>query len=131
MLNVVALVGNLATEPELRYTPNGVAVCNFRLAVQRSFKNREGEREADFFTVVAWRNTAEFCGNYLEKGRAVSVWGRLQARSWETEDGQRRSVVEVVADGVNFVGPKPDSAGQPRDELPEDSFENDGEDVPF
>ncbi len=129
MLNVVALVGNVASDPELRYTPNGVAVCNFRIAVQRSFTNREGEREADFFPVVAWRKTAEFCGNYLEKGRMISVDGRLQVRTWDDQDGNRRYITEVVASNVNFAGSKRESS---RDDAGSaDKLDYEGEDVPF
>ncbi len=117
MLNVVALVGNLATEPELRYTTGGVAVCSFRLAVQRAFKSSEGQREADFFPVVTWRDTAEFCGKYLEKGRPVSVSGRLQVRSYE-QDGQRRYITEVVAERVGFAGGR----GQQADSQEEPPF---------
>ncbi len=117
MLNVVALVGNLATEPELRYTTGGVAVCSFRLAVQRAFKSSEGTREADFFPVVTWRDTAEFCGKYLEKGRSVSVSGRLQVRSYE-QDGQRRYITEVVAERVGFAGGRRDAGTGDQEEPP-------------
>ena len=127
MLNVVALVGRVATEPEIRYTPSGVAVCNFRLAVDRF--SGDGERTADFFTIVTWRRTAETCGNYLEKGRLVGLQGRLQHRTWENQEGQRRSVVEVVAHSVSFLGSRRDQAQQ--DEDSDDSLDYEGEDVPF
>lgn len=105
MVNSVVLVGRLATDPEMRYTPNGVAVTSFRLAVNRLARRDQPaeERQADFFDIVTWRQTAEFCGNYLSKGALVSVEGRLQARSWETQDGQRRRNVEVVAFRVNAL----------------------------
>ena len=103
MVNSVILVGRLVADPELKYTPNGVAVCSFRIAVDRRFKNENGERVADFFTVVAWRQTAEFVANYMAKGRLIAVEGRLQSRSWTDQNGQRRSVVEVSADNVSAL----------------------------
>ncbi len=99
-MNVVVLVGRLVADPELKYTPNGVAVCQLRIAVDRRFKNESGERESDFFDVVAWRQSAEFAANYLTKGRLIAVHGRLQSRSWVQQDGQKRSKVEVVADNI-------------------------------
>lgn len=105
-LNKVFLMGNLTRDPELRYTPSGAAVANLGLAVNRRFKNASGEwqDEASFFTVVVWGRQAENCAQYLTKGRPVLVEGRLQQRSWETQDGQKRSVVEVVAENVQFLG---------------------------
>jgi len=100
MLNRVILIGRLATEPELKYTPSGVAVTSFRLAVNRRFKNAQGEREADFIDIVAWRQTAEFAANYLGKGRLVAVEGSLQIRSYQAQDGTKRRVAEVVADNL-------------------------------
>ena len=100
MLNRICLVGRLTADPELRYTGSGVPVANFRLAVDRDFKNQQGERETDFINIVAWRQRAEFAGNYLHKGRLVSVDGRLQIRNWEAQDGQKRQTAEVVADIV-------------------------------
>ncbi|MDY6795553.1 MAG: single-stranded DNA-binding protein [Actinomycetota bacterium] len=103
-LNSVVLVGNLTRDPELRYTPSGIPVCTLRLAVNRNFTNQQGEIETDFFNVVVWRTQAERCAEYLSKGRQVATQGRLQSRSWETAEGQRRSTVEVVADRVVFLG---------------------------
>ncbi|MBX5465781.1 MAG: single-stranded DNA-binding protein [Clostridia bacterium] len=103
MLNVVVLVGRLVRDPELRYTPSGVAVCNFSLAVDRPFTNQQGERETDFIDIVTWRHLAETVANHLSKGRLVAVHGRLQIRSYETQDGQKRRVAEVVADTVRFL----------------------------
>jgi len=103
MLNRVVLIGRLASDPELRYTPSGVAVANFRLAVSRRVANAQGENEADFFSVVAWRQAAEFAANYLTKGRLVAIDGRLQSRSWVAQDGTRRNVVEIVADIVRAL----------------------------
>jgi single-strand DNA-binding protein len=102
--NRVILAGNLAQDPELRYLPNGTPMCKLRLAVNRDFANQQGERETDFFTVVAWRRQAEKSAEYLSKGRAVLVEGRLQNRSWEGPDGQRRYATDIVADRVVFMG---------------------------
>jgi len=120
MVNKVFLVGRLCTDPELKYTPSGVAVANFRVAVDRPFANAQGERETDFIDVVAWRQSAEFVNTYLAKGRLVMVEGRLQVRQWQTQDGQRRRSTEVVADHVRALdrpreqGDRPEGAGAPR-----------------
>ena len=106
MLNRVVLIGRLTKDPELRYTPNGVAVCNFTLAVDRSFKNAQGEREADFIPCVVYRKQAESCAEYLAKGKIAAVDGRLQIRSYTGNDGQRRWVTEVIAEDVHFLSPK-------------------------
>jgi single-strand DNA-binding protein len=103
MVNKVILVGRLCTDPELKYTPSGVAVANFRIAVDRNFSNAQGERETDFIDVVAWRQSAEFVDQYLSKGRLIFIEGRLQVRQWQTQDGQRRRSTEVVADQVRAL----------------------------
>lgn len=103
MLNTVVLIGRLVRDPELRYTPAGVAVGSLTLAVDRPFVNQQGERETDFIDVVLWRRLAETCANHLTKGRLIAVEGRLQVRSFETQDGQRRRVTEVVARDVRFL----------------------------
>lgn len=121
-LNSVVLIGNLTRDPDLRYTPNGVPVCTLRLAVSRNFANQQGEVEADFFNVVVWRNQAEKCAEYLTKGRQVAVTGRLQSRSWETPDGQRRSTVEIVADRVVFLG-RPDRREEELYGVPAEEYE--------
>ena len=99
-MNVVALIGNLATEVELREVAGGKKVASFRLAV-----DRPGGAEADFVGVTAWERQAETCAEYLAKGRRVAVEGRLRSSSWETPDGERRSAVEVVAHRVEFLSP--------------------------
>ncbi len=103
-LNSVVLIGNLTRDPELRYTPSGLPVATLRLAVNRNFANQQGVVETDYFNVIVWRNQAEKCAEYLSKGRQVAVTGRLQSRSWEGSDGQKRSTVEIVADRVVFLG---------------------------
>ncbi|MBQ5583868.1 MAG: single-stranded DNA-binding protein [Ruminiclostridium sp.] len=103
MLNKVFLQGRLVADPELRHTSNGVAMASFRVAVDRDFKDREtGERKADFISVVAWRQTAEFVSRFLTKGRMAIVEGKLQTRDYTDRDGNRRFVTEVVADNVYF-----------------------------
>lgn len=112
MLNTVVLIGRLVRDPELRYTPSGVAVGSFTVAIDRPFTNQQGQREADFIDVVLWRRLAETCANHLGKGRLVAVEGRLQVRSFETQEGQRRRVTEVVARDVRFLDrPREDSGG--------------------
>ncbi len=103
MLNSVILIGRLVRDPELRFTPNGIAVANFTIAVDRPFANQQGERETDFINVIVWRKLAENVANHLNKGRLVAVQGRLQVRSYETQDGQKRTVYEVVAEEVRFL----------------------------
>ncbi len=105
-LNRVILVGNLTRDPELRFTPSGSPVAGFGLAVNRTYTNKQGEKveNVDFFNIVVWAKLAELCAEYLKKGRPVALEGRLSSRSWETEDGQKRSVVEVVAENVQFLG---------------------------
>lgn len=103
MLNRVVLVGRLTKDPDLRYTPNGVAVANFTIAVNRPFTNQEGSREADFINCVVWRRPAENLANYMKKGNQIGVDGRLQTRSFEGQDGKMVYVTEVVADSVQFL----------------------------
>ncbi|HHY36396.1 MAG TPA: single-stranded DNA-binding protein [Firmicutes bacterium] len=103
MLNKVILIGRLARDPELRYTPSGKPVARFALAVERPYTNQMGEREVDFINIVAWQRLAEVCANNLGKGRLVAVDGRLQVRSYEGQDGQRRWMTEVVANDVRFL----------------------------
>lgn|SRR5690606_33996372 len=103
LLNRVILIGRLTRDPELRYTPSGVAVTQFTLACDRPFTNNQGEREADFIPIVTWRQLAETCANYLRKGRLTAVEGRIQVRSYDNNEGRRVYVTEVVADNVRFL----------------------------
>lgn len=106
MLNRVTLIGRLTDTPELRYTPNGNAVTDFSLAVNRSYANSDGEREADFFQCVAWRGLAETICQYKKKGEMIAVDGRLEQQKWENEEGQKRSKVVIVAENIQFIGAK-------------------------
>jgi single-strand DNA-binding protein len=106
MMNRVVLVGRLTKDVDLRYTPSGVAVATFTLAVNRSFSNQSGEREADFINVVVWRKPAENAANFLKKGSLAGVDGRIQTRNYEGQDGKRVYVTEVVAESVQFLEPR-------------------------
>lgn len=103
MMNRTVLVGRLVKDPELRYTPSGVAVATFTLAVNRPFTNQQGEREADFINCVLWRKPAENVSNYLKKGSLAGVDGRIQTRSYDGQDGKRVYVTEVLAESVQFL----------------------------
>ncbi len=103
MLNRIQLIGRLTRDPELRYVSNGHPMAQFTLAVDRDFKNAAGDRDADFINCVAWRKLAEQVGQYCSRGRLVAVEGRLQTRSYETQDGARRRVTEVIGDRVWFL----------------------------
>jgi len=113
--NKVLLMGNLTKDPELRYTPQGAAVANLRMAVNRRYrdKNQELKEEVCFITAVVWNKQAETCNQYLHKGSGVFVEGRLQSRSWEDNTGAKRSVIEVRAERVQFMGTAPGKAQTP------------------
>ncbi len=105
-MNKVFLIGRLTRDPELRYTGSNIPVATFSLAVNRNFSNQQGEREADFINIVVWRKQAENVKNYLSQGSQVAVDGRIQTRSYDGNDGQKRYVTEVVAENVEFLGSK-------------------------
>ena len=111
------MIGNLAEDPKGRTTQSGIAQSTFKIAVQRRFANSNGVREADFFTVVAWRQTADFCNKYLLKGRKVAVDGTLQNRSYDAQDGSKRWVTEIIAESVEALG----GPQEKRDERPADA----------
>jgi single-strand DNA-binding protein len=111
MINRVVLVGRLTKDPELKYTPTGVAVANFTLAVNRPFSSQDGNREADFINCVIWRKPAENVANFLKKGSLAGVEGRINTRNYENQEGRRVYVTEVVADSVQFLEPR-NSNGQ-------------------
>lgn len=117
MVNVVVLVGRLGNDPKVNVTTGGVSLCRLRLAVSRRFRNQKGERETDWIDVVAWRDRAEYCGNYLKKGSLVAVEGRLQVRSWETPEGEPRRVVEVVAENIQNLSPVQRADSPPPDDM--------------
>ena len=136
MLNHIVIMGRLTRDPELRCTSSGTSVASFTLAVDRDFKNANGDRDTDFIDVVAWRNTAEFVHKNFSKGRMAVVSGRLQIRTWTDKDGSKRKTAEIIADNVYFGDSKPAHeiyAGQTFTK-PEQTFsdieETDG-DLPF
>lgn len=138
MINRVILVGRLTKDPEYRQTPSGVSVATFTLAVNRSFTNSQGEREADFINVVVFRKQAENVSKYLSKGSLAGVDGRIQSRNYENNEGRRVFVTEVVADNVQFLEPKNNNQSQQQGQAPENNnpFSNnnadiDTDDLPF
>jgi single-strand DNA-binding protein len=141
MMNRVVLVGRLTKDPELRFTASGVAVATFTLAVDRSFKNANGEKETDFINCVVWRKPAENVANFLKKGSLAGVDGRMQTRNYEGQDGKRVYVTEVLAESVQFLEPKgekkQDKPAQKYTADPGDPFKSNGQiditddDLPF
>lgn len=124
MLNKILIIGNLTNDPELRYTQSGIAVLNFRIASNRRFRDSAGDWKEDvcYVGVVAWQRLAENCAEFLRKGSAVFVEGEIQSRSWEKEDGSRRSVVEIHAQRVQFLDRR--EAFTPGEEMTENVDEN-------
>jgi single-strand DNA-binding protein len=125
-LNKVFLLGNLTRDPELRHTAQGTSVANFSIAVNRTYKGNDGDfkKETSYFNIIVWGKTGENCAKFLSKGRPVLVEGRLQNRSYETQDGQKRTITEIVADNVQFLG-----SASSRDNVEENA--GGGEDVGF
>ncbi len=131
--NKVILLGNLTRDPEVRYTPNGIAVASFAIAVNRKYKQGdETKEEVSYIDIVVFGKQAESCGQYISKGDSVLIDGRLQQRRWETEEGQKRNKIEVVAQSVNFMPKRSSGGGQahghaePAQEAPVDEG-----DIPF
>mgnify|MGYP002570459739 CR=1 FL=1 len=112
MLNKIFVMGRLTHDPELRRTGSGTPVCSFSIACDRDFKSQSGEKETDFFDVVAWRATGEFVSKYFTKGRMAVVEGRLQIREWQDKEGNKRRSAEIVAESVYFGDSKRDGNGQ-------------------
>lgn len=130
MYNKAILIGRLTGDPELKTTPSGVSVCSFSLAVDRRFKDKNGERQADFINIVCWRQQAEFVSKHFHKGDPMGIEGSIQTRNYEDRQGNKRTAVEVVADQVFFTGGK--TQRQPTAPEPEDFEEvEDAGDLPF
>ena len=110
MLNHITIHGRLTAEPELKQTQSGVSVCNFTVAVDRSYKNGE-EKQTDFFTVVCWRGLADMVSKYFAKGKEIIVSGEMQSRKWQDNEGNNRISWEIMANGVDFCGSKSDNGG--------------------
>ena len=116
MLNSVIMMGRLTAEPELRRTQNDIPVTSFTIAVERSFARQGAERQTDFFDVVAWNKQADFACKFFHKGQLVAVQGRMETRSYEDKNGNRRKAYEIIAESLHFAEPKRDAyAGQSRD----------------
>jgi single-strand DNA-binding protein len=133
MYNKVFLIGNLTKDPELRYTPSGIPVARFTIAINRPAAKSE-KNEVDFINIVAWRRLAEICGEYLKKGRPVSIEGRLQIRAYD-KDGEKRFFSEVVADGMQMLGKKEGAGTNPEKTVSEQpsgpAAPEGGEEIPF
>lgn len=112
MFNHVVLIGRLTAEPELKTTNSGTSVCSFCMAVDRPFKDQNGNKQVDFLNVVAWKGTAEFVSKFFHKGSAIGVAGSIQTRSWTDKDGNKRTTTEIVADRAFFTGSKETNASK-------------------
>ena len=122
MLNVVALMGRLVRDPELKTTQSGNSVCTFSIACDRSYTAKDEERKADFFTITAWRQTAEFICKYFQKGSLIVIEGSLQTRQYQDKNGNNRTATEVLASRVSFAGSK--ASGSPSAQSSEQQTEN-------
>ena len=122
MLNRTTLVGRICKEIELRYSGAGVAIANFTLAVERNFKSADGQKETDFIPCVAFKQSAEYAANYLKKGNLCSVDGRIQVRTYDGSDGQKRWVTEIIADSVNGLSPREQESNNTTEGTPASSF---------
>ena len=111
-LNIVALMGRLTRDPEMRKTPQGVSVATFTIAVDRSFVKQGEDRQADFIDIVCWRNTADFVCKYFQKGSMIALNGSIQTRTYQDKNGNNRKAFEIVADNVHFAGEKKDGGAQ-------------------
>jgi single-strand DNA-binding protein len=135
-INKVILIGNLGADPEVRYTPSGKAVANFRIATTEQWKNKEGNNEerTEWHRVVAWGRLGEICGEYLHKGKQVYIEGKLQTRSWEDRDGNKRFTTEILAQTMQMLGPagKEGKASTPDERYPvEEPVTVPEDDIPF
>lgn len=130
MYNKAILMGRLTAEPELKYTQSGTAVVSFRLAADRPYKDQSGQRQADFISIQAWRQTAELVCSHFHKGDPILVEGSIQTRSYEDRQGQNRTITEVVADRIGFLPGKPQRQ-EPTAPEPEDFQEVQEDDLPF
>ncbi len=132
-LNKVMIIGNVGTDPEMRFTPNGNPVTSFRLATSRSYTTADGERkqETEWFDVVSWNRLAENCNQFLTKGQRAYVEGRLRTRSWDSQDGQRHSRMEIIANRILFLDRKPGGAAPEGATEPGSEEEMDTGDIPF
>lgn len=129
-MNKIIIIGHVCAKPEAHTTQNGITNSRFTVAVQRKFKNADGNYDADFLTVVAWRQTADFCNKYLDKGRKVAVEGSIQTRSYTAQDGSKRYATEIIAESVEAVGGRQEAAEKPA-ESKEQFTEVDDDELPW
>jgi single-strand DNA-binding protein len=131
-VNKVILIGRLGADPEVRYTPSGTPVANFRIATSENWNDKQGQRQerTEWHRIVVWAKLAELCGEYLAKGRQVYVEGRLQTRQWDDRDGNKRYTTEVHAREITFLGGRGDSDGAPRRSAPAGGSQGGGGDDP-
>ena len=119
-MNKVYLIGNLTKDPDLRATQSGVSVCSFSIAVNRRHKDADGKQQTDFFNIVAWRQLADLCGKFLMKGKKVAVVGSIQTRTYEAQDGSKRTAFDIVADEIEFLTPAGEAPGTRNTEAPQE-----------
>jgi single-strand DNA-binding protein len=132
-VNKVILVGNLGKDPELRYTPSGTAVCTFSLATTDRFKNKQGEQQerTEWHNIVVWAGLAEICGKYLTKGKQIYIEGRIQNRSYDDRDGNKRYITEIVANEMQMLGRAGEQGGDGRSSTPVEKPSQDSQEPPF
>ena len=130
-MNKVTLIGRLSKDPEMRYTESGKAICSFSLAVNRKWGRDNDGPTADFIPCVAWEKLAEITGHNLTKGSQVALEGRIQVRSYDAKDGSKRYVTEVIAQEVEFIGPKPANAPSAPSAIPGKAVSDDDMQIPF
>lgn len=132
-MNKVVLIGRMVKDPEVKKTQSDLSVCSFRIAVDRKFKDQSGNRQTDFLDVVAWRQLADIIGKYCHKGSRIGITGSLQSRSFEDQSGNKRTVIEVLAEDVDFLDPKQKQEEKPEAEetLPIPPMTEDMENLPF
>ena len=126
------ILGNVSREPEVRTTQNGVKNASFGIAVNRRYANQQGVHEADFFNCVAWRATAEFVEKHVSKGKKICIVGSLQNRTYDTQDGGKRTITEIIVDEIEFAGAKTDEKKEePKTEKPSEMVEDEESELPF
>lgn len=137
-MNKFCGIGNLVRDPENRTTANGISVCSFTIAINRKFKDADGKQQADFISVVAWRQLADLCGRYIHKGSKVGVVGSLQSRSYEDKNGNKRTAYEVAASEIEFLTPKGSNGYSDNQNVPQGEYgdvsgygDDDDDDLPF
>ena len=133
MVNKIMLIGRLGNDPEVRYTQDSTPVATFNLATDEQWKNKNGEKvqKTEWHRIVAWRKLAEICGEYLSKGKMVFIDGKLQTRSWEDKDGNKRQTTEIIAQGMRMLGGSSSNGGQTSKAEPGNVTDMPDDDIPF